>query len=84
MTTVYILSFEAQWLDDAKIVRGMQAYPVTAPSGLLDLTTAIAACEIVAAQGGSILFPEMGVDVRTVAMNLPDPPIWDDADVRIY
>lgn len=85
-TTVYVLTFDAQWLESGCVIRGQQAYPVTCSSGELDMASAIAACQIIAATAGTILFPEHSVDIRTFVWEYPAlaEPLWDDAGVRVY
>lgn len=85
MTTVYMFTFSAEWLEGGRVIQGTQAYPVTCPDGALDIETTLTACKILAAQSGTLLFPERRIEIRTFAWDMARvPPLWDDCGVRIY
>ncbi len=84
MATVYVLTFSATWVEDRRIVEGDISYPVTITADEMDMTDAISACSIVAAESGTILYPEQGVKVNTYVYDLPESCAWDDAGVRVY
>lgn len=84
MTTVYVLTFDAQWVADGRVVRGQQSYPVTTSTGTLDATDAILACQVLAAQTGTLLFSNEGIRVDTIRGGIEMPTVWDDGTVKVY
>lgn len=86
MKSVYIFVFDAQWREDKDIIQGKQAFPVTVAQGNeLDAAHAIIACRVLAATGGTILYPERGVDVRTFLWDMSQTELqWSDGWVGIY
>ena len=89
MTTTYVLTFDAQWLGGlrgpSRVIRGEQTYTLTIPCGELDMASAFAICQVAAANEGTILFPESGVQVRTLAQNIDGlVPMLELDGVRVY
>lgn len=83
MATVYVLTFDAQWLQDRKVVRGTHSYPITASDGEFDAEIAIAVCQIYAAGIGTILYPENGVDVKTDIADMGEP-VMELSGIRVH